>query len=74
MEGWRGFGSDNHSGVHPEVLSAIAEANVGHAHAYGDDPWTLRATSVLQTEFGERSQVAFVFNGPNATHLRYVRQ
>ena len=66
MEAWRGFGSDNHSGVHPEVLSAIAEANVGHAHAYGDDPWTLRATSVLQTEFGERSQVAFVFNGTGA--------
>ena len=43
MESWRGFGSDNHSGVHPEVLSAIAEANVGHAHAYGDDPWTVRA-------------------------------
>ena len=66
MGAWRGFGSDNHSGVHPEVLSAIAEANVGHAHAYGDDPWTVRATAALQMEFGEHSQVAFVFNGTGA--------
>ena len=66
MTAWRGFGSDNHSGVHPEVLAAIAEANVGHAHAYGDDPWTVRATAALQMEFGENSQVAFVFNGTGA--------
>jgi threonine aldolase len=66
MEPWRGFGSDNHSGVHPEVLAAIAEANSGHAHAYGDDTWTVRALAALQLEFGEKSQVAFVFNGTGA--------
>jgi threonine aldolase len=66
MDEWRGFGSDNHAGVHPDVLAAIAEANVGHAHAYGDDPWTLRATAALQVEFGEASQVAFVWNGTGA--------
>ncbi len=66
MEAWRGFGSDNHSGVHPDVLSAIAEANVGHAHAYGDDPWTVRAIAALQMEFVEQSQIAFVFNGTGA--------
>ena len=32
----RGFASDNHSGAHPEVLEAIARANVGHAGSYGD--------------------------------------
>ena len=26
----RGFASDNYSGVHPEVLAAIAGANDGH--------------------------------------------
>ena len=26
----RGFASDNYSGVHPEVLAAIAAANGGH--------------------------------------------
>jgi len=63
---WRGFGSDNHAGVHPEVLSAIAEANVGHAHAYGDDEWTVRATATLQLLLGEEAQVAFVWNGTGA--------
>lgn len=59
----RGFGSDNHAGVHPAVLAAIAEANVGHAFAYGDDPWTARAITVLQGRFGEEAQVALTFNG-----------
>ena len=28
--------------AHPSALVAIAEANDGHVHAYGDDPWTAR--------------------------------
>ena len=66
MEAWRGFGSDNHSGIHPEVLAAIAEANVGHAHAYGDDPWTARAIRAVRSHVGDEAQVAFVFNGTGA--------
>jgi threonine aldolase len=66
METWRGFGSDNHAGVHPEVLSAIAEANVGHAHAYGDDPWTARAIRAVRAQVGDEAQVALVFNGTGA--------
>lgn len=66
MGSWRGFGSDNHSGVHPEVLAAIAEANSGHAHAYGDDPWTVRATAAVQLVLGTEAQVAFVWNGTGA--------
>ena len=31
----RGFGSDNHSGISPEILQAIAAANTDHALAYG---------------------------------------
>ncbi len=38
----REFASDNHAGAHPEVLEAIAAANVGHAGSYGADPWTER--------------------------------
>ena len=30
----RGFGSDNHSGISPEIMEAIASANVEHALAY----------------------------------------
>ncbi len=63
---WRGFGSDNHAGVHPEVLAAIAQASDGHAHAYGADPWTERATSVLHGLLGEDSDIALVFNGTGA--------
>lgn len=63
---WRGFGSDNHAGVHPEVLSAITAANVGHAHGYGDDPLTLRAIDVLREHFGAASDIAFTFNGTGA--------
>jgi len=66
MESWRGFGSDNHAGIHPEVLSAIVEANEGHAHPYGDDPWTARATRAVRAQVGDEAQVAFVFNGTGA--------
>jgi len=66
MLSWRGFGSDNHAGVHPEVLAAIAEANSGHAHAYGDDPWTGRATAAIRSHLGDDAQVALVWNGTGA--------
>lgn len=63
---WRGFGSDNHAGAHPEVLAALARANDGHAHAYGDDPWTARAVEVLRGHLGDACDVSFVFNGTGA--------
>jgi threonine aldolase len=34
------FASDNYAGICPEAWAAMAEANHGHARAYGDDPWT----------------------------------
>lgn len=62
----RGFGSDNHAGAHPAIIEAIAAANTGHVPAYGDDPWTARATQVLRDHFGDEADVAFVFNGTGA--------
>jgi threonine aldolase len=62
----RGFASDNASGVHPAVMAAIAEANAGHVHAYGDDPWTRAAEDAVRREFGPDAQVFFVFNGTGA--------
>jgi threonine aldolase len=62
----RGFASDNASGVHPDVLDAIRDANVGHVHAYGDDSWTTRALELIRSEFGTQSQAFLVFNGTGA--------
>src|SRR3954470_7154870 len=62
----KGFGSDNHAGVLPEVLEAIAAANEGHAHSYGDDDWTRRAEARVRAHFGEQARTFFVFNGTRA--------
>ena len=66
MTASRGFASDNASGVHPDVLAAIVDANTGHVHAYGDDPWTHRAEELFRREFGPDAAVFFVFNGTGA--------
>jgi threonine aldolase len=68
-EPMKGFASDNHAGAHPEVLAAIAEANVGHARAYGADPWTERAQHLLRRHFGEDTVAQLVFNGSGANVL-----
>lgn len=70
----RGFASDNNSGVHPEVLAALAAANDGHQSSYGNDVYTERLRSVVRTHFGERADVFPVFNGTgaNVTALQAV--
>lgn len=60
------FGSDNHSGVHPEVLAAISSANSGHTGAYGDDPWSRQAEDALRDVFGPDSVPLLVANGTGA--------
>lgn len=65
----RGFGSDNHSGVHPRILEAIAAANVQHAPSYGTDEWTEKAEKVFREHFGPKAEVLFVFNGTAANVL-----
>jgi threonine aldolase len=62
----RGFASDNYSGIHPEVLAAIAEANDGHQGAYGSDVYTARLQEVFQEQFGEGVKAFPVFNGTGA--------
>jgi len=62
----RGFASDNYSGIHPEVLQAIAEANGGHQVAYGEDRYTARLQEVFAQHFGDGVQVFPVFNGTGA--------
>ena len=65
----RGFGSDNHSGISPEVLKAIADANVDHALAYGDDEYCARVEQLFKKHFGEQAVVSFVFNGTGANTM-----
>jgi threonine aldolase len=62
----RGFASDNYSGVHPDVLSAIADANDGHQVSYGEDVYTAHLREVCARHFGEGVQTFPVFNGTGA--------
>ena len=80
MTGRRSFASDNWSGVHPEVLAAIAGANGAgtdragtdrsdtstHTPSYGADPVTAEAVRLLRRHFGEDAEVLFCFNGTGA--------
>jgi len=65
----RGFASDNNSGIHPEILNAISAANEGHAVGYGGDEITEKAIKRFKQEFGEQTDVYFVFNGTGANVL-----
>ncbi|MFI8634108.1 threonine aldolase family protein [Microbacterium sp. NPDC077663] len=62
----RSFASDNYSGVHPEVLTALAAANDGHQIAYGEDVYTERLQHVFARHFGDAAQAFPVFNGTGA--------
>jgi threonine aldolase len=69
MKPSRSFASDNNAGVHPEVLKAIAAANVGHVVGYGDDPYTDSAVRQFKRYFGDDIEIFFVFNGTAANCL-----
>lgn len=60
------FASDNYSGVHPDILKALTEANIGHAAAYGADDYTDRAIKKFEEYFGRDIDVYFVYNGTGA--------
>lgn len=65
----RGFGSDNHSGISREILTAIGGANEDHALAYGEDEWCARTEGIFRETFGPEAKVYFVFNGTGANVL-----
>ncbi|RNL57960.1 low specificity L-threonine aldolase [Arthrobacter oryzae] len=65
----RGFASDNYSGVHPEVLAALAAANEGHQISYGEDEYTARLQQLMEEHFGEGIECFPVFNGTGANVL-----
>ncbi|MFL5468062.1 MAG: threonine aldolase family protein [Gemmatimonadaceae bacterium] len=65
----RAFASDNWAGVHPEVLAAMAAANVGHVPSYGADPYTREAEDRIRAALGEDAEVFLVFSGTAANVL-----
>lgn len=65
----RHFASDNEAGIHPRVLAAIADANVGHAPSYGADAWTTALQDRFCELFGSETRAYPVFNGTAANVL-----
>jgi threonine aldolase len=65
----KGFASDNNAGIHPAILKAIGDANTGHVTGYGHDPYTEKAIQLFKNEFGQETEVFFVFNGTGANVL-----
>ena len=62
----KSLGSDNHSGIHKEILQSFLTVNDMHTAAYGMDPVTDKATQIFQEHFGKPSEVCFVMNGTAA--------
>lgn len=60
------FGSDNHSGVAPEIMDAIINANKDFSEAYGEDEITKQAILLFKKILGENAESFFVFNGTGA--------
>lgn len=60
------FASDNYSGIHPEILKAIVDANHDHLPAYGSDDYTVSAINKFREIFGADCEVFFVLNGTGA--------
>jgi threonine aldolase len=65
----RGFASDNAATIHPEVLAAIARANVGHAYGYGHDEHTRRVEGRFREQFGDQARAYPVWSGTAANVL-----
>lgn len=65
----KSFASDNYSGIHPDILHAIQQANVDHMGSYGNDAHTEKAIATFKEHFGKDLEVFFVYNGTGANVL-----
>src|SRR5437762_14209664 len=63
------FASDNTAGMAPEILDAIARANVGYALGYGNDDWTKRVDRRFAEIFQKDVAVFLVPTGTVANAL-----
>lgn len=58
--------SDNYSGIHPQIVEAIIDANQGPAQAYGHDQYTQKSIDLFHDHFGANCEIFFVLNGTGA--------
>lgn len=65
----KSFASDNYAGIHPDILQAINDANVGHEKAYSGDTYTEKAVQLFKKHFGKNIDVYFVLTGTAANVL-----
>lgn len=65
----KSFASDNYSGIHPDILNAIQQANTEHIGSYGNDRYTEAAVNKFKEHFGNDIEVFFVYNGTGANVL-----
>jgi len=69
MPSKRGFGSDNNSGVHEDILKALMQVNQNHMPSYGNDEITEKTQAKFRELFGPDTETFFVFNGTAANVL-----
>ena len=60
------FGSDNTSGIHPNILEALSQSALGHSQAYGSDTLTRRVEDRLRAVFECELTVLLVSTGTAA--------
>ncbi|MGI9279804.1 MAG: threonine aldolase family protein [Endozoicomonas sp.] len=65
----KNFCSDNCSGVSPEIMQALAEANQAHAPSYGGDSLTQEADILIKAALGRECDIYYVYNGTAANTL-----
>ncbi|WP_245977636.1 threonine aldolase family protein [Kushneria sinocarnis] len=65
----RFLASDNTSGICPEAMETLLEANASDDLAYGNDRWTQLASDRFRELFETDCEVFFVFNGTAANSL-----
>ncbi len=68
----RSFASDNYSGVHPEIMKAIMDANEDHMSSYGADPVSADAVELFRDIFGKQAKIFFLTTG-TATNTLILR-
>ncbi len=65
----KGFGSDNHAGIHPLILNKMIESNGDHEPSYGTDQYSEKAILEFKKHFGPACDIHFVYNGTAANVL-----